>query len=520
LVQDGRSFTYGELNIASNRLARAMLQMGLTRGERVGVFLDHSMEQVFCFYGVSKADGVTVPINSLLLGDQVNHIASDCKIYGLVTDSERLQRIREHLSSWSYLRFIILQGQPPGWLNHLPVTVANYDSIVSGESSTELPPSAAIGKDLACLLYTSGSTGRPKGVMISHDNLLAGANIVTSYLGNIPEDRLLGVLPLSFDYGLNQVVGSALLGMTYVMKSFRFPVELVNVLQKEKITGFAGIPTIWLLLLQKGSPVFKKQFSDLRYISNSGGFLPPNAIEQLREVFPKTRIFLMYGLTEAFRSTYLPPEEVGQRPTSIGKAIPGCEILVVDKQGRLCGPGEVGELVHRGPTVSLGYWGDLEKTEKVFRPNHFLPEGMQNTERIVFSGDQVKKDEEGYLYFVGREDHMIKCYGHRISPSEIEDVLYATGKVKLAAAIGVPDPVRGQSIKLFVVPQNGELLTDEIILEISAEKLPPFMVPRSVEIRSDLPKTPTGKIDLPRLKIEAAEESALRLFKANQKNIR
>lgn len=503
LIQEGRQFTYRELDHQSNLLAEAFLRFGLARGERVAVFLDHCLEQIFCFYAVSKAGGVTVPINSLLLGDQANHIASDCGVSGLVTDVERLQRIRECVASWTHLRFIILIGDAPHWLNRLNIPVASYARIVDGNQLHNPPPDICIGNDLACLLYTSGSTGKPKGVMISHSNLLTGANIVTSYLENTPEDRLLGVLPLSFDYGLNQVVGCGLLGMTYVMKSFRFPAELVRALQEERITGFAGIPTIWLLLLQKGSPVFKKQFPDLRYITNSGGFLPPHIVKQLKTVFPKTRIFLMYGLTEAFRSTYLPPEEIDQRPTSIGKAIPGCEIMVVDKEGRLCGPGETGELVHRGPTVALGYWGDRKKTEEVFRPNHFLPDGLRDTERVVFSGDQVKKDAEGYLFFVGREDHMIKSYGHRISPNEVEDALYATGKFKLVAAVGVPDPVRGQSIKLYAVPQNGEKLTQEMILGIAAERLASYMVPRSVEIRSDLPRTPTGKIDLSRLKMDA-----------------
>jgi acyl-CoA ligase (AMP-forming) (exosortase A-associated) len=502
LLENDASFTYQQVENISNEIARTLRVADIKRGDRVGVFLDHSLDQIFSFWAIVKIGAVFVPINSMLLAPQADHIVRDCQLSGLIINANRLEFLKEALPNWHFLKQLVAVGEIPSWVLKLPVECISYAEVLASASESLPLPDAGIGSDLASLLYTSGSTGRPKGVMITHDNLIAGARIVTNYLGNQFNDRLLGVLPLSFDYGLNQVICCAFLGMTYVMSSFRFPGELVEVLLTAKITGFAGIPTIWLLLLQQGSPVFKKDFTDLRYITNSGGFLPPRAIELLRTVFPMTKIFLMYGLTEAFRSTFLPPEEIDQRPTSIGKAIPGVEILVVDKDGRLCGPGEVGELVHRGPTVSLGYWGDIEKTEKVFRPNHFLAPGLEHTERLVYSGDLVKMEKDGYLYFVGREDHMIKCFGHRISPSEIEDVLYTTGKVRLAAAIGVPDSVRGQSIKVFLVPQNSETLTEEEVLTYCAEKLPTFMIPRYVEIRSDLPRTPTGKIDVSRLRMQ------------------
>ncbi len=278
-------------------------------------------------------------------------------------------------------------------------------------------------------------------------------------------------------------------------------------LRKEKITGFAGIPTIWLLLLQKGSPVYKHSYEHLRYITNSGGMLPIHAIKKLKAVFPNTQIFLMYGLTEAFRSTYLPPSEIDNRPTSIGMAIPGVEILLVNGEGRLCKPDGVGELVHRGPTVALGYWGDPIRTKEVFRHNHFLPFGLEHTERIVYSGDFVKKDRDGYLYYMGRKDHMIKSHGHRISPIDIEDTIYSSGMVKLAASIGIPDPLRGQSIKVYVVPNEGESVSADDLLSLCAEKLPAFMLPRHIEIVPDLPRTNTGKIDVSLLR-KKEEKSA------------
>jgi acyl-CoA ligase (AMP-forming) (exosortase A-associated) len=477
-----------------------LIEAKLDRFDRVGVFLDHSLEQIFAFYGILKAGGIYVPINSQLFGDQVNHIARDCRLRGVILDEERIERLKGHIENWKFLKFLVLSGNIPQWVNGLKIDIYSCEEIINRPFDKSHPEVGGIGPDLAALLYTSGSTGKPKGVMISHDNLIAGARIVTTYIGNKSDDRLLGVLPLTFDAGLNQVTCCTLLGMTYVMQSFTFPREITETLLKEKITGFAGIPTIWLLLLQIGSPVYNHNFVHLRYITNTGGKLPVHAIEKLKKVFPETDIFLMYGLTESFRSTYLPPEELNNRPTSMGKAIPNTDIYVVNKEGKLCSPDEVGELVHRGPTVSLGYWGDSEKTRKVFRPNVFLPEGLGENERLVYSGDLVTKDRDGYLYFVSRDDQMIKCHGHRISPSEIEEVLYAMGRIKLAAAIGIPDPIRGQSIKAFIVPQDGDSLKEDDVLSFCAEKLPQFMMPRFVEIKSDLPRTGSGKIDISRLK--------------------
>jgi len=502
LIQEDRRISYREANQITDRLAKAISSTGAIRYDRVGVFFDHRLEQALSFFGILKSGGVYVPINAQLLGGQVDHIARDCQMTGLILDADRLDLLKDVLCQWDTLKFIIVLGDIPRWVGGCDFTALQFEEMLTDSTPVTPPLDIGIGSDLAALLYTSGSTGRPKGVMISHDNLIAGAQTVATYVENQHSDRLLGVLPLSFDAGLNQLTCSALLGMTYVMKAFRFPGELVDVMLKEKITGFAGIPTVWLLLLQVGSPVYKNTFEDLRYITNTGGVLPVHAIEKLKKVFPESRIFLMYGLTEAFRSTYLPPEQLDLRPTSMGKAIPGAEILVVNKDGELCGPNEPGELVHRGPTVALGYWGNEEKTKKVYRPNHFLPAGLEQTERLVYSGDIVKKDEDGYLYFIGRQDHMIKCYGHRISPAEIEEVIYASGKVKLAAAIGRPDSVRGQSITVFAVLYDQVSSSEEELLDFCTRKLPQFMMPRRIDIVDDLPRTGSGKIDIARLRKE------------------
>jgi acyl-CoA synthetase (AMP-forming)/AMP-acid ligase II len=355
---------------------------------------------------------------------------------------------------------------------------------------------SAIDKDLAAILYTSGSTGKPKGVMLSHANVVAGASIVSDYLNITHADRILAVLPFSFDAGLNQLTTSIQQGATCVMMKFLFAKEIVAMLQRERITGLAGVPSLWNLLAQDSSQLHKRPPEHLRYITNTGGALPLNILERLRRLLPSTQVFLMYGLTEAFRSTYLPPEEIDRR----APAIPNTEILVINEHGQPCAPGEVGELVHRGPTVSLGYWGQPELTDQVLRRHPFSPSGSVNAEKVCYSGDLVRMDEEGFLFFVGRRDNLIKSSGFRISPNEVEAALCKAGALREAAAIGLPDPALGQSIKAFVVPQDGASLDPEALLEDTAALLPRHMLPKSVEVLCELPKTPSGKIDYPALR--------------------
>jgi len=308
------------------------------------------------------------------------------------------------------------------------------------------------------------------------------------------------VLPFSFDAGLNQLMTAFQQGATLVLINFVFAREVVQLLLKERISGLAGVPTLWSLLAQPSSGLHKQPFPHLRYITNTGGAMPLSVLAVLRKALPTTRIFLMYGLTEAFRSTYLPPEELDRRPTSMGKAIPDTEILVINEKGNLCKPGEVGELVHRGPTVSLGYWGRPEDTNRVLRPNPLLSRELGDCERVCYSGDLVKMDEDGFLYFVGRRDTMIKSSGFRISPTEVEEALYSSGKLRGVAVIGIPDEVLGQAIKAFVVPRDGLELDAEALLGHCREKLPRYMVPKTVEFLSELPKTTSGKVDYPALR--------------------
>jgi len=492
VVHGSKRLSYAQVAQQTIGLAVGLRKAGMYRGDRVGIYLEASIPQVVSIFGISDAGGVCVPINSLLFPDQVGHIAKDCEMKGLITTPAKLAAVSEVLEQIPSLEFVILtnEGEVPK-TNRSIHSFEEFTCSMARKSWRE----DAIEKDLAAILYTSGSTGKPKGVMLSHANIMAGATIVSSYLSITAEDRILACLPFSFDAGMNQLTTAFQQGATIVLIKFTFAREIVETLLKEKITGLAGVPTLWSLLAQSNSTLRKQPMPDLRYITNTGGAMPQTVLAVLRQALPTTQIFLMYGLTEAFRSTYLPPEEIDRRPTSIGKAIPDTEILVLHEDGTLCKPDEIGELVHRGPTVSLGYWGRPEDTNRVLKPNPLLPPQMRDCERVCYSGDLVKMDEDGFIYYVGRRDTMIKSSGFRISPTEVEECLFQSGKLRSAAVIGIPDEVQGQTIKAFCVLRNGEHVGVDWLIAHCAEKSPRYMVPKTIEFLDELPKTTSGKVD-------------------------
>jgi len=481
-------------------LAHHLRELGVARGDRVGIYMDARASQAVAIFAISRAGAVFVPINELLFPEQVAHIAKDCGLRALITSSAKLERVEE-LLSLTPVSLVIVDGDGDGdgHAETLPSEVLSYRELVSSAPS-DPGSDRAVGKDLAALIYTSGSTGRAKGVMLSHEQIRAGAAIVSDYLSIDETDRTLAALPFSFDAGLNQLMTGVFRGATVIIKSFVFARELVQTLVEERITGMGGVPTLWSLLAQPSSSLSQHQLPELRYISNTGGALPLPVLRTLQELLPTTQVFLMYGLTEAFRSTYLPPEEVARRPTSMGHAIPNTEIMIVDDDGALCGPDEVGELVHRGPTVSMGYWGQPELTEKMLRPHPHLPPELGRHEHVVYSGDLVKKDEDGFLYFVARRDGMIKSSGYRVSPTEVELVLFQSDAVAEVAVIGVPDERLGQSIKAFVVAAEGTTLDVESLAAHCAEHLPRHMIPRDFSVLDALPKTGSRKVDYPELR--------------------
>jgi acyl-CoA ligase (AMP-forming) (exosortase A-associated) len=497
LVCGDQRLTYADVHARVSALASGLREAGLRRGDRIGIYLDAGIAQVISIFGVPQAGGVFVPINGVLFPDQVAHIARNCGIAILITSSTKLESLLPVLPDIPSLQcLVVVSDDKP---IDIPLPVYDFEALTrSGSAPTW--QDWGIEKDLAAILYTSGSTGKPKGVMLSHANVMAGATIVSTYLSITERDRILAVLPFSFDAGLNQLMTAFQQGGTIVLINFVFARQIVDALVTEKITGLAGVPTVWSLLTQSNSTLQKNPPPALRYITNTGGAMPQSVLKMLRAALTKTDIVLMYGLTEAFRSTYLPPAELDRRPTSMGRAIPDTEILVLNERGLPCQPGEVGELVHRGPTVSLGYWGNPEATNRVLKPNPLLPPELGDVERVCYSGDLVKMDEDGFLYYVGRRDAMIKSSGFRISPTEVEEVVFQSGQARHAAAIGVPDELLGQAVKIFIVPAHGNPVDKEGILSFCAERMPRYMVPKFVEVLTELPKTSSGKVDYPSLR--------------------
>jgi acyl-CoA ligase (AMP-forming) (exosortase A-associated) len=497
LVHGQQRLTYSEVAQRVRGLAAGLRCAGIGRGDRVGIYLEASVDQALSIFAISEAGAVFVPINSQLFPEQVAHIVKDCGMKALITKSARIEDLAGLILGISSLEFIALADNEPA--PEVPVRVHRLEELCNVPAPKNWHEQS-ISKDLAAILYTSGSTGKPKGVMLSHANVMAGSSIVSTYLEITGKDRILAVLPFSFDAGLNQITTAMQQGGTTVLINFVFAREIVHTLLKERITGLAGVPTLWSLLAQPNSTLQKQPIPNLRYITNTGGAMPQAVLKVLRKALPNTRVYLMYGLTEAFRSTYLPPDQVDRRPTSMGKAIPDTEILLINDHGQLCRPGEVGELVHRGPTVSMGYWGRPEDTNRGLRPNPLLPPELGDCERVCYSGDLVKMDEEGFLYYVGRRDTMIKTSGFRVSPTEVEEVIFQSGEVRQAAVIGIPDETLGYAIKAYVVPRDGVQPDVETLIAHCADRLPRYMVPKSMEILEELPKTTSGKVDYPALR--------------------
>jgi len=503
LLYKDQSLSYAQLKLEVDTVAQGLLGLGLLRGERVGVYLPKQVETVTGLLGSAEAGGVFVPINPLLKPTQVAHILRDCNVRILITSAPRLQLLCNELTACKDLSAVIVAGEPAAEPPAVPQQVLVYSQLANLSQSTT--PHRRIDTDIAAILYTSGSTGSPKGVVLSHRNMMAGAKSVASYLNNSAEDRVLALLPLSFDAGLSQLTSMLLVGGSTALMDYLLPRDVINACERYQVSGLAAVPTIWNQLAPLEWP--PAVTNRLRYITNTGGIMPVNTTRRLQSALPNTDIYLMYGLTEAFRSTYLPPEQVSQRPDSIGKAVPNAEILVINENGKECAPNEPGELVHKGTLVAQGYWNDPVKTAERFKPAPLQVGELPLTEMAVWSGDRVRKDEEGYLYFISRMDEMIKTSGYRVSPTEVEEVVYASGLVTQVAALGLPHPMLGQGI-LLVACVGHEVTSkeaqDELITHCKRE-LPNFMVPLAIELMDTLPLNQNGKIDRKRLSAEFAD---------------
>lgn len=518
LTAGTRTWAYAELDAAVQGFASGLTGVGLERTDRVGIWLDKRFETVVASFGAPAAGGVMVPMNPLLKPEQVVYIARDCNVRVLVTSPERWVLLAAGLATADGacpdLRHVVLTGPVPADAPRPGgVALHGWDDLLAAPARSG---HRVIDTDLVAILYTSGSTGRPKGVVLSHRNMVAGAKSVAGYLGNRRDDTLLAALPLSFDAGFSQLTTAFHAGARVVLLNYLMPRDVLKAMAAEGVTGLTAVPPLYIQLTQLDWPdeLARAVGERLRYFANTGGRMPRETLDALRARMPRAQPFLMYGLTEAFRSTYLPPEEVDRRPDSIGKAIPNAEILVLREDGSECAPGEPGELVHRGALVGQGYWGDPEKTAERYRLLHpgqgGRVAGLTLPEYAVFSGDTVRRDAEGFLYFVGRRDEMIKTSGYRVSPTEVEEVVYATRLVGECAAFGVEHAQLGQAIQVIATPPAGAGAVDvPALLAACRQHMPAYMVPGGVEpVAGPLPRNPNGKIDRKRLASEWVARTA------------
>jgi len=490
LICGSERFTYRQIEEEANRLAHALIAAGVQRGDRVVTFLPNSVEAVLSIFATLKAGAVFVVLNPTTKPDKLAYILNNCRASALVTWGGRFASSSACWSEMPHLRSVFMLGASEAQAAAVGLAgkkLIPFEQVRLGRGSIQPPDKKCIDIDLAALIYTSGSTGRPKGVMVTHLNIVSAATSITAYLENTAGDIVINVLPLAFDYGLYQLLMMFKVGGTLVLHdSFAFPNVVIEKMIQESVTGLPIVPTISALLLQMD--LAKYTFPKLRYITNTAAALPLEHIRKLRALFPEVKLYSMYGLTECKRVSYLPPEQADIRPGSVGCGMPNEEVYVVDEHGNRLGPGAVGELVVRGSNVMKGYWELPEETDSCLKP------GLLPGEKVLYTGDLFYADEEGYLYFVGRKDDIIKTRGEKVSPREVEDVIYALEGVAEVAVVGVPDPVLGSAIRAVVTLRPGAQLTKQDVLRHCAAKLEDFMVPKILEFHNSLPKTESGKI--------------------------
>jgi long-chain acyl-CoA synthetase len=476
-----RTLTYSELLADALRFARALQDGGLRRGDRVVLFLDNSVTCVTTIFGVLLAGGVTCVVNTQTKADKLTFIVDNSGASAIVTESRTAEIAASALARASSVDQAYVTGRD----GVLPSLFTSLDEAISSAAPNPRDP-GTIPPDLAALVYTSGTTGQPKGVMMTHGSLVFSVESIAEYLRLRPDDRILSVLPLAFTYGLSQLLLSARLGATLLLeRSFAFPAKTLTRMREQRATVFPAVPTVFATITGMSREM---EFPAMRCLTNAAASLPPAVHQGLRRVFPQARLYRMYGQTECIRVCYLEPELIDEKPTSVGKAIPGTEVLILDENGEPAGPGEVGVLHVRGPHVMRGYWRAPELTAQTLR------DGAIPGERIHCTRDYFTMDEDGYLYFVDRSDDIIKTRGEKVSSVEVENVLHGIPGVRLAAVIGVPDELLGQAVRAYVVLDEEAAPTQNEILRACRSKLESFMVPRDIIVVEELPHTDSGKV--------------------------
>jgi long-chain acyl-CoA synthetase len=482
IVSDIR-MSYREVGDYACRLAHALHTRGLCRGDRVAIFMDNTWQCAVSIYGILLAGGVFVIVNPQTRPDKLAFILRDSDARVLLSEANLLRVFSSVAEQLPKLKVLCTFAS-----KLLPIGVENMDDALA-DMPIKPPSQSTISQDLAALIYTSGSTGEPKGVMHTHQSMMFAMQSLVEYLRMDKTDRLLCLLPLAFDYGLYQLLMTFYTGATLVLeRSFTYPAQAINMIEAECVTVFPGVPTIFTMLLaaHEHKPLC---FPKIRRITNTAAALPPSFNSRLREIFPNADIYRMYGLTECKRVSYLPPEQIDQKPESVGIAIPGTEVMVLDSSGQPVKPGEVGTLYVRGSHVMLGYWNQPEKTA------HMLKPGLLPGERVLCTHDLFTVDEDGYLYFIGRTDDIIKSRGEKISPLEVETVIYGIPGVREVTVLGIPDTLMGQAVIAFVTVIKGSSITEGLIKKLCKDKLEAFMVPKHVKFIAELPKSANGKTD-------------------------
>ena len=474
VVAGERRLTYAELDRLAGGLAAGLRDLGVRRGDRVAVVLRNGAEAAVAIYGILRAGAAFVPLNPTAKDEKLAHLLAHCGAVAAFCEPDIADRVRA-------------AGERSEAFRHLVVTGEQFEALAATEPAADAAP--VLDTDLSAVIYTSGSTGVPKGVVFLHRNMHFVAGSIVEYLGLGGEDRILCLLPLSHTYGLYQLILAVRVGGAIVLEQgITFPGRVVDVLERERITVLPGVPTVWQVLISLNG-LAERGLPHLRLLTNAGAALSVARLAEVRRTFPGAELFSMYGQTECKRVSFLAPSELDARPGSVGVAIPGTEVWIEDERGERVGPGEVGELIIRGDHVMQGYWGDPLATARKLRP------GRLPGERVLHSGDLFRADADGYLYFVGRMDDIIKTRGEKVAPREVEEVLYTFEGVHEAAVVGVEDELLGQAVVAHVSPAEGHILAPAALRRHCALHLEDFMVPRRVVVHDALPKTDNGKLD-------------------------
>lgn len=482
VVVEGRPYTYDELLSAVKRLAGALAARGLQRGDRVAIYMDNTWPCIVSIYATLLAGGVFLVVNPQTKSDKLSFILGDSGARVLLTDGHLAKEFLSVLEQAQTPLSVICSGNVPAGPG-----IESFEEVVH-RAEPFSGASGVIPLDLAALIYTSGSTGNPKGVMQTHQSMVFAAGSLIEYLRLGPEERILLLLPLAFDYGLYQLLMAIQLGATLVVeRSFTYPAQVFARMTEQSVTVFPGVPTVYAMLLSihGRSPL---RFPSVTRVTNTAAALPDDFVTRLREIFPNALIYKMYGLTECKRVCYLEPELVDSKPGSVGKAIPGTEVYLLSEEGEPVPPGQTGILHVRGPHVMLGYWNRPDLSA------HMLKAGKFPGERVLCTQDHFRMDSEGFLYFVGRTDDIIKTRGEKVSPVEVENVLHAIPGVREAAVIAIDDALLGQAIRAYVVVEPESGLGERQLRLACAARLENFMVPKEFVLRTELPKTATGKV--------------------------